>query len=220
MRADLAARFSAGLSAGAAHGFDPERFAIYQNNHFASLLGALRARFGAVERLLGTEYFAAISKLYIEADPPRSPVLLHWGEGFGAFLDSFAPLKPYPYLGDVARLEFARARACHARDLPSPPPEALADPQLCLALHPSATLMISAYPLADIWADQPLSAPQSVLVFRAADFSIVQTVLAPFEAAFLQRLPEAPLLSLCDGLEFDPTALLCDLLGRGALAVR
>ena len=219
MQADWAGEFQSGLFAGVEHGFDPARFAIYQNNVFASLIKVLRANFPAVERLLGESYFAALAKVYIVQDPPRSPILARWGAGFAPFLDAFAPLKPYPYLGDVARLDYARGQAAHAADAPSPPPEALADPSVVLALHPSAQIVISAYPLLDLWAGEPLGGAQSVLVFRQPDFRIAQEALAPEAVEFLKALPSAPLLSLCETAPFDPTALLCDLLRRGALTL-
>lgn len=137
-----------------ARGFD-----VYRNNVAVSLTEALQAAFPVVLRLVGEAFFKAAAKAYVAQQPPRSPVLLLYGEGFGDFLDNgFPPAREVPYLGDVARLEWARLYAYHAADAPvleisrlaEIPEAALGD--LRFALHPSVRLIRSRWPVVSLWA--------------------------------------------------------------------
>ncbi|QJP14641.1 hypothetical protein G3545_13920 [Starkeya sp. ORNL1] len=92
-----------------------------------------------------------------DASPPRSPVLLSYGEALPDFLESFAPVAGLPYLANVARLEIARGQAHHAADAAPVTAEALAvlDPRrpgVRVGIHPAVRLIRSAYPVATLWA--------------------------------------------------------------------
>jgi hypothetical protein len=134
-----------------------KRFRVHRNNVFASLIGALRARYPVIERLVGEDFFEAAAGHFIEAHPPRSPVLIDYGEGFSAFLGSFEPASTLPYLADVARLEWLRHRAYHAADRKALGPSDLARAPsdrafaLTFEFHPSAALIVSPYPIVSIW---------------------------------------------------------------------
>jgi hypothetical protein len=134
-----------------------KRFRVHRNTFFATLIDALRARYPITERLVGEEFFDATAALFIEAHPPRSPVLIEYGEGFGAFLENFEPAAALPYLADVARLEWLRHRAYHAADRKALGPSDLASaPQdrayaMTFEFHPSAALLVSPYPIVSIW---------------------------------------------------------------------
>src|SRR5262245_42691844 len=58
------------------------RFAVYRNNRSAGLIAALAARFPVVQRLVGDEFFREMARQYIAHDPPRSPILMEYGETF------------------------------------------------------------------------------------------------------------------------------------------
>lgn len=134
------------------------RFNVYRNNVVASLIEALRTSFPVAERLVGEEFFKATARAYIDHEPPRSPLLFLYGESFGDFLDNFPPAASVPYLGDIARLEFARLDAYHAEDkapmaidaLSGLPPDQLGEVKF--RLHPSMTLLSSRWALFSIWA--------------------------------------------------------------------
>ena len=105
-----------GAIRGAMHHESEHRFAVHRNNVTVSLVAALAARFPVVERLVGEEFFRAMARAYVKREPPRSPVLLHYGATFPGFIEEFEPARTLAYLGDVARLELARGRAYHAAD--------------------------------------------------------------------------------------------------------
>ena len=97
-------------------GSPSRRFDIYRNNVVVGMIEGLRSTFPAIERLVGEAFFKATAKAYLGHEPPTSPLLFRYGKTFGDFLDGFPPAAPVPYLGDVARLEWARLDAYHAAD--------------------------------------------------------------------------------------------------------
>jgi hypothetical protein len=156
------------------------RFAVYRNNVAASLIEALGARFPVVKRLVGDQFFSAIAHAFVLREPPFSPLLIHYGETFAAFIAEFDEAKPLPYLADVARLEYARGRAYHAADAEPLPRAAFASlpagrvGAVRVTLHPSVGIIASAYPVLSIWevnqatAVKPVShwGPEAALVAR------------------------------------------------------
>lgn len=133
------------------------RFGVYRNNVIAGLTRALAARYPVVHRLLADDAFAAVARLYIATEPPRSPVLLDWGDTFPAFLRRAGSAAAGDYVADIASLEAAWTRAYHAAEaepvarerLTELPPETLA--QSRLALHPSAAWLSSRFPIVSVW---------------------------------------------------------------------
>lgn len=142
------------------NGSDPTvRFAVYRNNMRASLARALADSFPVVQQLVGEEFFRAMALAFIQASPPRSPVLLEYGSGFADFVASFEPAASLPYLADVARLEHRRVQSFHAADAQPLQAQhfqaslAQADrlPGLRLQLHPSVFLLRSQFAVASLW---------------------------------------------------------------------
>lgn len=189
------------------------RFDVYRNNLMYGLIQALAQGFPVLEKIVGTEFFTAMAREYIRAEPPRSPMLIKYGEGLPNFLKTFAPVADLPYLADVASLEYARRMVFHAADFePMPPhtlslvsPERFAD--LRITLIPACRILRSAHPTATIWARNNIDAPvepiedwlaEDVLVLRTGT-GLAQTVetrrLPPGHASFLECLSKGGRLS-------------------------
>jgi hypothetical protein len=134
------------------------RFAIYRNNVMVALVGALEARFPAARRIVGEAFFVTLARAFAASNPPQSPLMIHYGDDFPAFVESFEPAASVPYLADVARLEAARTRAYHAADATPLPLDALATAfteaadRLVVDLHPSFEIVTSKFPLVTIFA--------------------------------------------------------------------
>src|SRR3954453_3499221 len=73
IRAATAARAESGL-------------AVYRNNVMSGLIKVVAARFPAVGRLLGEDCLPESVRRVIATEPPRSPLLLDYGDGFPKFL--------------------------------------------------------------------------------------------------------------------------------------
>ena len=210
------------------------RFAIYRNNVAVALIGALEARYPVVRRLTGDDFFRAMAGAFVAAEKPRSPALIHYGDGFPAFIAGFPPAEAVPYLADVARLENAWVEAYHAADADPLGLDALAAiaPDGLEALrfrpHPAARLLRFSHPAASIWAasqgDGEPRAPEvwsaeAALVARP-DADVFVRVLPPGGFAFAAALfagvslGAAAALAAADG--FDPGAHLVGLIEAGA----
>ncbi len=92
------------------------RFAVYRNNVAAGLIGALATRFPVTEKIVGEAFFAGMAQAFIAEHPPRSALLLGYGDDLAEFVEAFGPAAELAYLPDVIRLEAARSRAYHAAD--------------------------------------------------------------------------------------------------------
>lgn len=210
------------------------RYDVYRNNIATSLGEALATGFPAVAKLLGEVNFKAVAARYLRAEPPRSPRMMYYGAGFGDFLDGFEPLAKYPYLGDVARLEFALRESYHAADAAPLAAEALAlDPEALMALRlqlaPTVRLLRSRFPVVSIWRfnmvpDSPKPAPvaEDALILRP-EFDPVPHALPDGGATFLaalradNTLGQAYEAALDQTPEFDLGAVLSLLLSGNAL---
>lgn len=239
---DFVAAFDAGLRGGPVpaglRARDPgeieRRFAVYRNNVALGLTEASAARFPVIRRLVGEEYFTPLARLYAETDRPHSPVLAEWGKGFAAFLANFPPLVAYPYLADVACIEFVRGQAFHAADAPPVDPDrlAVADPErVTVTLHPSVQVLRLSHPAVSIWARNqpggeglPLGkGPETALILRNASFAVPVRALGPGDAAMVEAMLAGARLSAAAAAaqraeeRHDPTPMLLALMRAGAI---
>ncbi|MEM1065084.1 MAG: DNA-binding domain-containing protein [Pseudomonadota bacterium] len=212
-----------------------KRFDVYRNNVVLSLIDALGTAFPVVKKLLGEAGFNTLAQVFVRAHPPRSPMLMFYGEALPRFIEGFEPLAKLGYLPDIARLEQALRESYHASDaapidptaLASLSPDALTATRMTLA--PSARLIRSPWPIHAIWrfnmepgAPKPSMAAEDMLVLRP-EFDPVPIRLSPGDAAFLtatqagRPIGTAFEAALGEQAEFDLTALLGVLLGHGAI---
>ena len=237
---DLQRRFAAALG-------DPalppptgslRRFGVHRNNVRAGILGVLDSRFPAVKRLVGDEFFLGMCQLYMEREPPTSPILILYGGGFPAFVEGFQLVDDVPYLADVARLEWLQHEAANAADaapigaaeLSTVPQGAVAG--LRLGLHPSLRLFASTYPALTIWemnsapgevAARKLEAtPEHALLLRPALSVEIRRIAPAFHAltAALQAgwtLGDAVEAARATSGDFDIERSLAGLIAMGAL---
>jgi hypothetical protein len=213
------------------------RFAVHRNNVIAGLIKAIEARFPAVEKIVGKDFFAAMARTFVVARPPRSPVLANFGDEFADFISTFEPACELPYLADVARLEAARTRAYHAADATPVGAAELARLEsealigLRVQLHPSLEIVCSKHPIVTIWTmNCGERAPAAIETWSPEDALIVRPhlevevrLLPPGGAAFLdalaqgQSLGEAADAAIAGSPEFDLTGNLAGLISFGLI---
>ena len=157
-----------------------ERMAIYRRTIFANYRKALAASYPVVKRLIGSAFFDDAVDAFVAAHPSRSGDLNVYGDTFGHFLDAYPPASDLPYLGDVARLEWAIDEAQRASDASCVPdcvlaalaavsPERL--PVVHLRIEPSCRFVASRFPILRIWqTNQPsYSGDDRVMLDEGAD---------------------------------------------------
>jgi len=216
----------------------PRRYAVYRNNVVVGLRDALKANFPAVCRIVGEEFFDAMARIYLASEPPVSPVLIDYGNGFPAFIGRFTPAAKLPYLADVARLEWAWLEAYHAAEAPPLGADDLAgvpadqSAYLEFELHPSLRLVRSPYPVLTIWRmnvgdgvpgpvdfgnggdDVLVLRPEAEVTLRSMPPGAIEFVRALAER---QTLGAAMVVALSAGPSFDLASNIAALIAAGAV---
>ena len=168
-----------------------KRFDVYRNNVAVSLSDALEAAFPVVLKLVGDEFFRAMAGVYLRKHPPKSPLMMFYGDAMPQFLGRFQPTKHIQYLPDIARIELALRKSYHAADADPVAPDALAAlaPDALmgtkLRLAPAIQTVASDYPIAAIYrantdpdAPKPVMQPEAVLITRAGFDPQIHTINA------------------------------------------
>lgn len=159
------------------------RLRIYRNSCNETHTAALRVTYPAVRALVGEAFFDQAARGYRHAFPSRSGNLQAFGDRLGDYLATLASCRAYPYLPDVARLEWLRQATILAPAAAAITPDAfrrrlgVATASTRVALHPSLHVIRSAYPLLRIWryamhpgpAGLTLGAGECVVLWREDD---------------------------------------------------
>lgn len=196
-RADLLGAVAGGAIPAAA------RLQVHRHHVRHSLAAALASTFPTVQAIVGEPFFRSMAEAFVLNDSPNQPVLAEYGAGLPAFIAGYGPAASLPYLGDMARLDWALNLAFHepvsgtlaAEDLAGMPPERLLD--LRLALAAGTTVIRSPYPIDRIWhASQPGRSAEAVglddgsatviVLRRTDDAAFVR--LSPAEAELVMML--------------------------------
>ncbi|MEL6958328.1 MAG: DNA-binding domain-containing protein [Pseudomonadota bacterium] len=207
-----------------------KRFDVYRNNVAVSLTEALETAFPVIRKLVGDDFFRAMSGVYLRAHPPTSPLMMFYGEEMPAFLEGFGPAQSLPYLPDMARLELALRHSYHAEDSTPVAADALGQiapdalPNVTFAFAPSLRLVPSRFPLYSIWwanthGGRNTQNPEPTLVTRP-DLDPAVDALAPAGSAVLAALMAGEPLGDAlrhGGAGFDLGPLLGLLLSRNAI---
>jgi hypothetical protein len=89
----------------------------YRSNGHALAQRVLAAAYPVVAALMGAESFDGLSRHFWQHAPPARGDMAQWGEALAAFIESLDELaRAEPYLGDVARVEWALHAAATAAD--------------------------------------------------------------------------------------------------------
>lgn len=211
------------------------RFDVYRNNVTVSLIEALETGFPTVARLLGGDNMKGLARLYLRANPPESPLMMHYGSGFPEFLASRKDLAHLGYLPDMARLDLALRRSYHAADvapvdaavLSEMPPDLLMQARVTLA--PALELLRSDWPVHDIWrfatqdgAPKPRAEAQDVVILRP-EYDPIPQLLPAGGATWIAALGQGLSFGAAfdaaqaEAAAFDLSASLALLLQGGAL---
>lgn len=142
----------------AGKGLEPSaRLRIYRRSCNEAQTGALRTTYPAVLALVGAAFFEQSARSYRQAHPSASGNLQEFGAGFADHLASLTSLDGYPYLPDVARLEWQRQLTVLAADDEAIARDAIAqhlaraDPPIHVGLQPCVHILASHHPVLTIW---------------------------------------------------------------------
>jgi hypothetical protein len=215
-----------------------KRYNVYRNNVTVSLIDALAAVFPATLRITGVEFFRAMARFHVRANPPRSPLLFEYGHEFPEFIERYEYARPMPYLADTARIERAWLDAYHAADvlplsagnLALIPPELLTD--VMFIPHPATRIVRSHFPALSIFVANRGGAPverietfipEDALITRP-DQEVTVRRLPPGGGEFLtqlltgQPLGNAAALALESSPQFDLSSNIAGMIEAGVFA--
>lgn len=217
-------------------GVPPElRLAIHRNNTYASLVEVLTGAFPRVAALLDEGRFRTTAASYVGEELPSRSQLAKYGAKFPAFLERLPLARIYPWLPDLARLEWARHEAFFAADAVPLTPEAVSSipaerySDLRLRLHPAVRWVTAQYPVDQLWEASAVPAhvaPQrvAVLVMRP-NLAVVHTVITAADTVFLhavasgQTLDGAAEAVLNEDPHHDLQTMLASHLSNGVFSI-
>lgn len=209
-----------------------KRFDVYRNNVAVGLADALETAFPVLRKLVGDEFFRAMAGVYLRKHPPKTPLMMFYGDAMPQFLTRFPPAGSLRYLPDIARVELALRHAYHAADtdpvdanaLAALAPDALMDARLRIA--PAIQTVVSDFPVLAIYrantqtdAPKPVMQPQSVLITRTGfdpQLHLINAAAAGCIAALRQGQALGQAVALGDDT-LDLGAVLGLLLANGAI---
>lgn len=143
--------------------------AVLRANARAVAARTLAAAFPTVAALLGDDAFAPLSRRHWLDHPPEGGDLGDWGAALPEAIAADERLAGWPWLADVARVDWAMHAAGRAADAPAGPPDlsalAEADPAtLRLVLAPGTALVCSPWPVVQLVELHRQMAPGSEVV--------------------------------------------------------
>jgi hypothetical protein len=178
-----------------------ERLDVYAEMYFYRLRDCLAEDFRAVAAVVGPTRFHNLVTDYVLAHPSRHPSLRFAGRHLPAFLADHPLGHEWPFLADLAALEWAILDAFDAADaaplgertLETLPASAWAE--LRLHLMPSVRLLDFDWAVSDLWgridrgetAEPPPRAPTAVVVWRP-ELRVFHRPLAPAERDALRAV--------------------------------
>jgi hypothetical protein len=204
--------------------------AIYRNNVELNRGYALRTTYPTIVALLGEDFFDAMVLIYVRQCAAKSANLHAEGQSLVDFIAQFAPASDYPYLSDVAQLDWAIHAAHYAPDAQPISAQVIAEhaadlAELCFTLHPAVSLLKSNWPIASILAmhhgeaaPSDLNAAECVLVWRD-QYARIDTDQALFLSALQDQQSLAAALERTAQFNevFDPAETLGLLLQQGLI---
>lgn len=187
-----------------------ERLAIYANMYLWRQVDALREDFPKLVAVLGDDRFYDLAEGYVREHPSEHPSLSKLGRRVADYLVRHSAGRPD--LPDLARLEWARAEAFEAEDVPlagidslrAVPPAEL--PRVRIDFTPALRLLRLDYDAPTLWRaiedgaalPQPRRAEVDVAVWRK-EFEVFHAVLPADEARAVERaMAGEPFGAVCE----------------------
>ena len=180
-----------------------ERFDIYADMYFYRIRDCLKEDFAAVCAVIGEAAFHNLITDYLLVHPSSHFSLRYVGRHLPAFVSTHPLGAQWPYLADLARLEWTILEAFDAADAQPLDAEALAAvpqerwPDLRFTLTPSLCLLDVDWPVHEIWRQtqvgetpaEPQPAATCLRVWRP-EWRVFHRQMDPAEAAALRAVQQ------------------------------
>lgn len=206
---------------GDAHQSSADRLDVYAQMYWLRLHDALREDYPRIAAILGDERFAAVARAYLARFPSGHPSMRHVGAQFPDFLAHCRETAPWPFLSDLAQLEWARLAVFDAADAPVLGIEEVRTiaapewPDVTFRPIPALRLLRSPWPVHELWSETTTQARDTrrvethLRVWRR-ESAVYQAPMDACERRALESVMSgAPFAATCAALEMlvgDPGA--------------
>ena len=197
-----------------------ERLDIYYNNTLLGLTDILTTTYPVLQKIVGESFFSTIARFYIETNFQISGNRHTYGGELSSFLRSYEPAASWPYLPDIAAIEWAYFQASIADDAPALDFNELTDlisehPGFIVSLHPGVYYVELNFNALEIWQEHQKikietiklrKSLQTILIWRdQKDHIILQEISKPLKELLRycqERISFAQAMFQCsDGLQ-------------------
>ena len=184
------------------------RLAIYRGNLTAHWERALGNACPVLRTLVGEAFFAGLARAYGRSHPSLDADLNRFGAQLAAFVSGFAPLADYPYMADMARLEWALHCAHYAAEAPvlTAADLAVLNPaqleERRFVLHPACALYKSDWATVALWLAHQPGGPAFPDDMAAPCFGVIVRSGWRAQVLPLDRAAFAALQGLAEGASF------------------
>lgn len=158
----------------------PERLDIYYNNTLLGLTDILTATYPVLQKIVGERFFRTIARFYIETNSQITGNRHTYGGELASFLRSYEPTVSWPYLPDIAAIEWAYFQASIADNALALDFSGLTHlisehPDFILSLHPGVHYIELNFNALEIWQEHQKNkietiklqeSPRTVLIWR------------------------------------------------------
>jgi len=166
------------------------RLSIYGNGYFWRIIDAVGATFSSVRNIIGADEFHDLARAYLVKHPSIYKSIDDIGGHLAGFLKTLALTKRFPFLPDLAAIEWAAHQSFFADDAPLLDMKKLKNikpadwPTAKIKLDGSVKLLASQWPVNEIWKDDGewskprlkrlKKSPQFFLIYRNASDKFVR----------------------------------------------
>ncbi|MCG3204715.1 MAG: hypothetical protein KCHDKBKB_01431 [Elusimicrobia bacterium] len=180
------------------------RLSIYGNAYFARIVDALEANYSSVKNIVGTRPFNDWARKYLICYPSTFKSIDDVGHKFSHFLSQTPLNKKFPFVAELAKVEWAAHQSFFADDTPPLNTSLLNKipkqkwPQLKLRFDPSVKLLKLSWPVDDLWRrDGKINRQQikkirrgtsHVVIYRLPDKQVRISRLSRIQFSFLSLL--------------------------------
>lgn len=185
---------------------------VYRDSIKGFHLNALKLTFPTIIKILGDTYFRQLAAHYYQQQQLKAPNLNQYGQNFSACLTDLltqrTELQDYPYLPDLATLEWQRYGSYYATDTQAVSAETLATimqqspDTIYFRLAPSIRILKTTWPLLQLLepgeaepAHEANNKPSQTIVIYREHFNVKQQYLDAQPASLLQTISEQPTLA-------------------------
>jgi hypothetical protein len=92
------------------------RLKVYRNNLAVTLIGSIRETFPVTEKLLSEDLFKLLARDFVYLYPSETHDLNRYGKMFPSYLSTLREVQTYPFLKDLAMLEWFWSECAELKD--------------------------------------------------------------------------------------------------------